>query len=678
VAGVAGGASSAAEPLFFIDTPFDSPIDISIYTVDPLTGELTLRADLGPAYGPALGLAAADGTVLYAIASDNGQGICEPPGFSCLLLRIALSPFSTVPDSVSVVGPIRVGGAQLADLTGLTFRKDGVLYAIDETTDGLYMIDPASAQAVLVGTANIDLLGGDVTFDADDRLWVWTSAGSAAGLYRMDPATAQCTPVDSEPGLGFSGLAAIGHTNTLYGVNPPADTLYEIEAPSGLDGVSHLLTLGGVRFDHKRGDLDSPFCSSDASCDDGDGCTVNRCTPGGCVFPHVDATCDGIDDDCDGQIDEDFSSHPTTCGVGACIATGSTTCIGGVVGDSCTPAAPAPNDSACNGIDDDCDGQVDEDFAGTPTACGVGACASVGVSTCSAGVLQSTCVPGPPGVEACNGIDDDCDGEIDEGGAALCDDGNTCNGAESCGGGAGCQAGTPPSVATSISVPDGITGESGGTVSVPILAQPATGTTFDLELTYDPAVLHPTGVDLSLSTLDATLTFDLATPGVVRISLAAVAPLSGAGPLAFVRFDVPGTAGAASPLGVTRADVDQGAVSSCRDGGRVDVCSQPGGEVDGVALSGKASTTITWASLGSGVRYDIASGLLSRLHADGSTIEASCLANDRTVASADDSAPATAAGDGYYYLVRPQFACASGSYGHASNGDERWPAAACP
>jgi hypothetical protein len=45
--------------------------------------------------------------------------------------------------------------------------------------------------------------------------------------------------------------------------------------------------------------------------------------------------------------------------------------------------------------------------------------------------------------ETCNGIDDDCDGSIDEGGAALCNNGNACDGSETCGGVNGCIAGTP-------------------------------------------------------------------------------------------------------------------------------------------------------------------------------------------------------------------------------------------
>ena len=50
----------------------------------------------------------------------------------------------------------------------------------------------------------------------------------------------------------------------------------------------------------------------------------------------------------------------------------------------------------------------------------------------------------PGATEVCNGIDDNCNSQIDEGGNALCDDGIFCNGAETCGGTSGCQPGTDP------------------------------------------------------------------------------------------------------------------------------------------------------------------------------------------------------------------------------------------
>ena len=92
------------------------------------------------------------------------------------------------------------------------------------------------------------------------------------------------------------------------------------------------------------------------------------------VHPDAHDLCDGIDNDCDTSIDEDFAPQPTSCGVGACAATGDLQCVEGSVVDSCGPGAAEADDAVCNGVDDDCDGVVDEDYAATLTSCGVGAC----------------------------------------------------------------------------------------------------------------------------------------------------------------------------------------------------------------------------------------------------------------------------------------------------------------
>src|SRR5262245_15065635 len=100
-----------------------------------------------------------------------------------------------------------------------------------------------------------------------------------------------------------------------------------------------------------------------------------------------DATCDGVDDDCDGSVDEDYVAQATSCGTGACAASGVTSCVAGVEQDSCTPGTPAANDASCDGVDDDCDGSVDEGYASLPTSCGTGGCASDGSTACLGAAL---------------------------------------------------------------------------------------------------------------------------------------------------------------------------------------------------------------------------------------------------------------------------------------------------
>ncbi|MBU1896376.1 hypothetical protein KKB55_01230, partial [Myxococcota bacterium] len=135
--------------------------------------------------------------------------------------------------------------------------------------------------------------------------------------------------------------------------------------------------------------------------DDGD-LIGDACDDIVCIPDNPIDICDGRDNDCDGQIDEGGDQgqpafEPGACAtgqVGIC-ALGERDCVMGEV--VCVPNA-SPEEERCDGLDNNCDGFIDE---GLLNACGV-------------------CGPPPP-QETCNCEDDDCDGEIDEG--ALCGDG---------------------------------------------------------------------------------------------------------------------------------------------------------------------------------------------------------------------------------------------------------------
>ena len=168
-------------------------------------------------------------------------------------------------------------------------------------------------------------------------------------------------------------------------------------------------------------------------CDDGDAT----------VFPGAAERCDGVDQDCDGSIDEG-ATHPwyrdgdgdghgdPTAVVDACAAPSGYVAAADDCDDHDATVSPSGTER-CDGVDDDCDGVVDEagatdaltwhtdrdgDGFGDPVATTTACVAPSGYVADAQDCDDDTPAVNPHAIETCDGRDEDCDGLVDEAGAS--------------------------------------------------------------------------------------------------------------------------------------------------------------------------------------------------------------------------------------------------------------------
>jgi uncharacterized delta-60 repeat protein len=235
--------------------------------------------------------------------------------------------------------------------------------------------------------------------------------------YGTGTGEASCT----DPGIGYS-LRGGDCNDDDASIHEPVQYYVDADRDGFGSSVTELVCSATVTVG---------FSTNNNDCDD--------TNPG--VYPGATEVCNGIDDNCNGDVDEggtntfyrdadgDGSGNATMM-IQACSAPSGYVSNSNDCDDSNGDVYPGATE-VCNGIDDNCNGEVDE--GGTSTfyrdADGDGnGNARMMIQSCSApsGFVSNSndCDDSNGGVypgatEVCNGFDDNCNGEVDEGGTST-------------------------------------------------------------------------------------------------------------------------------------------------------------------------------------------------------------------------------------------------------------------
>ncbi len=369
-----------------------------------------------------------------ADCSDSGEALASEPDGDCDDTDASINPGVAEVVADEIDQDCDGGEICYADADADTYRTSSTVRSSDsDCTDSgeaaavLPAGDCDDSDATLHPGAT-EGIGDEVDQDCDGEELCYVDADRDG--YRTGATVTSGDTDCSDTGEATSSTATGDCDDTSAAVNPGATERcngVDDDCDGTVDGASAVDAATWFDDDDADGFGDAGSPSTECTQPSGTVSDATDCDDSEpLVYPGGFEYCDGLDNDCDGVVDDgappDFSWYADVDGDGfgdpttleeACIGPADAVQDGTDCDDTVASIHPGAEE-LCDGIDQDCDGlitgETDDD--------------GDGYAPCDGDCWEGDATVNPDGVETPDGVDDDCDGIVDDGTAAADDDGD--------------------------------------------------------------------------------------------------------------------------------------------------------------------------------------------------------------------------------------------------------------